>query len=144
MHKKFVMHLITEENKQVVRRFNKECIEQGNIDSFRQLLSGDVVNHAARPGGPQGFESFTFFLNDVLRKGFPDIWVEILDQVAEGELVATRKKIYGTHTGEIMGIPATGKAVVIDVIDMIRVRDGRYVEHWGQTNFAEVLRGLAQ
>ena len=138
------MSLITEQNKAVVLRFNRECIEQGNPDSFRELLADDVINHSAAPGMSNGFDSFTFFLNDVLRKGFPGLRVDILDQVAEGELVSTRKKIIGKHTGEIFGISPSNKNVEINVIDIIRVKDGRYAEHWGQSNFADVLKEIAQ
>ena len=132
----------TEQNKEIVRRFNKECIEQGLAASFEELLADDVVNHAAAPGMPNGKGSFSLFLNGVLRKGFPDCKVDILEQVAENDLVTTRKKITGTHTGEIMGIAPTNKSVEIQVIDMIRLEDGKYKEHWGQTNFHEVLRSL--
>lgn len=136
------MSYSTEQNKEIVRRFNRECIEQGLAASFEELLADDVINHAAAPGRPNGKESFSFFLNEVLRKGFPDCKVEILDQVAEKDLVTTRKKITGTHTGEILGIAPTNKSVVIQVIDMIRLKDGKYKEHWGQTDFHEVIRSL--
>ncbi|MDO6429091.1 ester cyclase [Flavitalea sp. BT771] len=136
------MSLTTEQNKQVVLRFNKECLEQGNPDAFRELLAPDVINHAAPPGMPNGPESFTHFLNGVLRKGFPDLRVEILEQVAEGDLVCTRKKITARHTGEIFGIAPSNKQVVINVIDIIRVKDGRYAEHWGQSNFTDVLKEI--
>jgi predicted ester cyclase len=131
-----------EQNKAIVVRFNKECIEQGLPASFEELLAEDVVNHAARPGAPNGKESFYYFLNEVLRKGFPDCTVEILDQVGENDRVTTRKKIRGTHTGEILGIAPTNRRVEIEVIDIIRLKDGKYREHWGQTNFFEVLRQL--
>jgi len=134
------MSYSTEQNKAIVRRFNKECIELGLAASFEELLADDVVNHAAPFGKPNGKESFKFFLNEVLRKGFPDCKVEILEQVAENDLVTTRKKITGTHTGEIFGIAPTNKSVEIQVIDIIRLKDGKYKEHWGQTNFHEILR----
>jgi predicted ester cyclase len=136
------MNYSTEQNKAIVRRFNNECIEQGLAESFEELLADSVINHAAAPGRPNGKESFSLFLNGILRKGFTDIKVEILDQVAENDLVTTRKRITGTHTGEIMGIPPTNKSVEILVIDMIRLKDGKYHEHWGQSNFSEVLRSL--
>jgi predicted ester cyclase len=89
---------------------------------------------------PNGKESFYFFLNGVLRKGFTNLTVEILEQVAEKELVTTRKKIRATHTGGIFGIPASNKEVDINIIDIIRIQDGKYAEHWGQRDFAEVLK----
>jgi predicted ester cyclase len=138
------MSSITEQNKQIVRRFNEECIEQGNPAAFQELLSADVINHAAPPGAPNGFSSFTRILNDVLRRGFPNLKVHILEQVAEGDLVCTRKKITGRHTGEIFGIPPTSRDVEIHVIDIIRIKNGRYAEHWGQHDLAEVIRELGQ
>ena len=134
--------MTVEQNKAVVTRFNKECLEQGSMASFRELLAEDVVNHAAPPGTPAGPDSMIHFLQNVLRVGFPDLVVEILEQVAERDLVTTRKRIRGTHAGTIMGVPATGKTVDISVIDMVRVRDGKYVEHWGLSNLPEVLAGL--
>ncbi len=130
----------TEQNKAIVVRFNKEFIEQGNENSFNELLSDSVINHSAPAGMPNGKESFYFFLNNVLRKGFPDLKVEILEQVAEGDLVTTRKRIRATHTGEIFGIPPGNKQVEINIIDIIRIEDGKYAEHWGQSNFEEVLK----
>jgi len=134
----------TEQNKAIVRRFNEECIEQGKESSFNELLSEDVINHSARDGSPNGKESFYFFLNEVLRKGFPNLTVEIFEQIAEGNMVATRKKIKGTHTGEIFGIPPSNKDVEINVIDIIRIKDGKYGEHWGQSNFDEVLAQIGR
>jgi predicted ester cyclase len=132
----------TEQNKAIVRRFNKECLEQGIPASFEELLADGVINHSAPPGRPNGKESFYFFLNEVLRKGFPDVEVEIIEQIAENDLVTTRKKIRGTHLGEVLGHPPTHRRVEFNVIDIIRLKDGQYQEHWGQTDFLEVLRQL--
>lgn len=133
----------TERNKKIVVRFNKECIEQGKTESFEELLSNDVINHSAPVGMPNGKESFYFFLNNVLRKGFPDLKVEVLEQIAENDLVTTRKRITAVHSGEVFGIPPSHKQVVINVIDIIRLREGQYVEHWGQSNFDAVLKDIS-
>src|SRR5258707_1353179 len=116
------MDSTTIQNKEVVKRFNRECIGQGDLNSFREILADDVINHAAPAGMPNGADSFISFLNGILRKGFPDLQVEILEQVGEGDLVATRKKITGRHTGEILGIPPSNKLVEIKVIDIIRIK----------------------
>lgn len=129
-------------NKRTILRFNEECIGLGNPDAFRELLADDVVNHAAPPGTPNGPRSMSHFILDVLRKGFPDIRAEILDQIAEGDRVATRKVLRGRHTGEFLGIPPTGKEVAIKVIDIVRVRDGQYAEHWGLSDLADVVKEL--
>jgi len=133
----------TEQNKAIVVRFNKEFIEQNDENSFNELLSENVVNHSAPAGMPNGKESFYFFLNNVLRAGFPNLKVDILEQVAEGEFVTSRKKITATHTGNIFGIAPSNKEVEINIIEMIRIQNGKYVEHWGQSNFDEVLKQIS-
>lgn len=130
----------TELNKAIVRRFNKEIIEQGTMDSFKELVADNVINHSAPAGFPNGPESMIFFISNVLRNGLTDIQVDILDQVSEGDKVTTRKIISGTHTGEFMGVPPSNKKIVINVIDIIRLQDGKYAEHWGLSNLSDVLK----
>lgn len=138
------MTSVTEQNKAIVVRFNKECIELGNKDALDELLATSVINHSAPKGMPNGKESFHYFLYEVLRKGFPNLKVEILEQVAERDLVTTRKIIRATHTGEIFGIAPCNKEVEINIIDIIRLENGQYAEHWGQSNFEEILKQISQ
>ena len=133
-----------EQNKVVVRRFNQEVIEQGNVSSFQELMDPQFVNHAAPTGADNGPGGMLNTFNNVLRPAFPDLKVIIHDQVAEGDLVTTRKAITGTHTGTLLGIAPTGAAVTIDVIDLVRLRNGRYYEHWGMNTLPAVLQQLAQ
>ena len=91
------MQTTTEQNKAAVLRFNKEFLEQGSMNSFKELIADNVVNHSAPPGSPKGPESMLYFIQNILRKGFPDMKVEIFDQVAEGDKVTTRKAIHATH-----------------------------------------------
>lgn len=136
------METTTENNKAVVRRFNQEVIAEGNLQSFNELMDGQFVNRSAPEGMSNGADGMIYFFNEILRPAMPDIHVTIHQQVAEGDLVTTRKTISGTQTGEILGIPATGRAVNIDVIDIVRVKDGRYFEHWGITTLSDVLSQL--
>lgn len=138
------MKSLLEQNKEAVVRFNKEFIEQGNMQSFKELVADDVINHAAPAGTPHGPESMRYFIMEVLRKGFPDIRTELFDQVAEGDKVTTRKALHGTHTGEFMGIAPTHKKVTFHVIDMVRLRDGKYAEHWGMSNIQEVMKMITE
>ena len=86
----------------VVQRFNAEVIQDGNRVSFEQLMAPGFVNRSAPPGAPDN---------------------------AEGDKVTTRKTIAKVHSGELMGIAPTGRSVTIDVIDIVRVENGRYAEH---------------
>ena len=129
-------------NKEIVVRFNLEVIGQGSEAVGRSLMDEGFVNHSALPGTDSGPDGMLNTFNKVLRPALPDLQVEILDQVAEGDKVTTRKRVCGTHSGELMGIRPTNRQVVIDVIDVVRLRDGKYIEHWGINNLPSVLASL--
>jgi len=136
------METITEKNKAAVRRFNQEVIAEGNLESFSELMDERFVNRSAPEGMNNGPDGMIYFFNEILRPAMPDVRVTIHQQVVEGDLVTTRKTIGGTHTGTLLGIPATGREINIDVIDIVRVKDGKYFEHWGITSLPEVLSQL--
>ena len=136
------METITEKNKAVVRRFNQEVIAEGNLESFSELMDEQFVNRSAPEGMNNGPDGMIYFFNEILRPAMPDVRVTIHQQVVEGDLVTTRKTIGGTHTGTLLGISATGREINIDVIDIVRVKDGKYFEHWGITSLPEVLSQL--
>jgi len=131
-----------EANKAVARRFNREVIEQSSVAAFGELMAPHFVNRSAGPGQPAGPEGMAYFFNQILRPALPDLTVEIHEQVAEGDLVTTRKTIRGTHRGTLLGIPATNRAIEIDVIDIVRIETGRFVEHWGVNTLPSVLLAL--
>ncbi|MBC7312043.1 MAG: ester cyclase [Rhizobium sp.] len=129
--------------KEVVRRFNIEVIQKGNESEFRSLMAPDFVNHAAPQGAPNGPESMWNSFQNTLRPALSNIIVTIHDQIAEGDKVTTRKTISGVHTGTLFDVPATGRDVAISVIDIVRVEDGRYAEHWGLNTLATVRAALS-
>jgi predicted SnoaL-like aldol condensation-catalyzing enzyme len=133
---------LQETNKAAVRRFNREVIERGDEAAFQALMAPDFVNRTAVVGISPGPDGMRFTFNQLLRPAFPDLTVEIHDQIAEGDRVVTRKTIHGTHRGEIMGIAPTGRTVAISVIDIVRLRDGQYVEHWGVNTLSSVIAQL--
>ena len=122
----------TEQNKALARRIMEEVINQGNASLADELFAPDFVEHEELPPGiPSGIEAvktlFTMF-----RGAFPDFQVKVDDLIAEGDKVVVRSTWSGTHKGEFMGIPASGKRVSFGVYDTIRMADGKVVEHWGQ------------
>jgi len=132
----------TDAIKAVVRRFNEEVIAKGDRDAFDALIDPAFVNRTAPPGAPDGPESMWNTFENILRPALSGLTVTIHDQIAEGDKVTTRKTITGTHEGTLMGIAATGRPVAIDVIDIVRIVDGRYAEHWGLNTLAAVLAQL--
>ena len=124
----------TEDNKRVVANFVEVCQNQHDLAAADNIYHPEFANHYApegRPipstGTPAG--SFQAFYGMLLR-AFPDATMEINEQLAERDLVATRKTLRGTHLGEIWGLPASGNRIAFEFIDIFRIKDGQLVEHW--------------
>jgi predicted SnoaL-like aldol condensation-catalyzing enzyme len=118
-----------ERNKAVIRRFVEEVQNKKDEAAYYELNDPAFVNFSAPPGIPSDREGGKVYLFGFL-EAFPDCQFTIDDMVAEGDQVVTKKTFRGTHTGEFAGIPATGKKVELQFVDIMRVRDGRIVEHW--------------
>ncbi|MBX4929812.1 putative SnoaL-like aldol condensation-catalyzing enzyme [Rhizobium binae] len=130
--------------KEVVRRFNIEVIQNGSETEFHSLMAPHFVNHSAPQGMPNGPESMWHTFQNVLRPALSNLAVTIHDQIAEGDKVTTRKTISGVHTGTLLGVPATGRDVSIGAIDIVRIQDGKYAEHWGVNTLSNVLAALSK
>ena len=113
----------------VVRRFVEEYQTAGDERAFAELLHPDVVDHSRPPGIAPGALGVRQQF-DGFRAAFPDFRATILDQLAQDDKVVTRKLFTGTHLGSFQGIEPTGREVEIHLIDIVRVVDGRIVEHW--------------
>ena len=131
-----------EQAKAVVRRFNQEVIAGGDRQAFEALVAPGFVNRSAPPGSPDGPESLWATFETVLRPALADLAVTIHDQVCENDRVTTRKTITGRHVGPLLGVAATGRALSIAVIDIVRIEDQRYAEHWGINDLPAVLATL--
>jgi predicted SnoaL-like aldol condensation-catalyzing enzyme len=121
--------MLAEENKALVRRFVDEVQSGGNIDLIDEICSPAFVNHSAPPELPADREGIKIVTN-MFRGAFPDSYFTVEDMIAEGDKVATRKTFHGTHEGEFMGIPPTGRGVSMGLIDIVRISEGQVVEHW--------------
>lgn len=127
--------------KSVVRRFVEEFQTAGNLATAESLLASDFEDHTPFPGF-RGTREGVLDLFAVMRGAFPDLRAEIHHQLAEGDLVATRKVFRGTHRGAFAGIAPTGRQVEIWVIDLVRVRDDRIAEHWNLVDQAGLMAQL--
>ena len=133
---------MSEENKAMVRRFFKEFITKGDLSVADELMAEDFVDH--NPAGPNqgpGREG-TKQLFAGRRLAFPDAAVAVEDQISEGDKVVSRLTITGTHQGEFMGIPATGKSFSIGAVAIFRIEGGKIVERWGQTDNIGMMQQL--
>lgn len=132
------------ERKQVVMRFNQEVIERGLRPSFDELMDPGFINWSAPPGAPRDAESMWNTFEHFLRPAIHRLRVQIHDQLCDDEKVVTRKTVSGMHNGILLGVAPTGQHISIDVIDIVLVRKGRYVEHWGVNTLMAVVAHLRQ
>ena len=130
-----------EANKQLARDYFRAFLGK-DVAWFREHIAPTFRRHD--PGlpfevvGPQGVER----LADVLLPAFPDMRLDIEDVIAEGDRVVSRNSVTGTHLGEYMGMPPTGKSVTYNEIFIFRVTDGRIAETWGVVDVLSQLRQL--
>ena len=131
-----------EQNKALIRRLMEEVFHRGNTSLVDELVAPDFVEHEELPPGiPPGREAVKQ-LPTIFRSAFPDFKVTTNDVIAEGDKVAVRSTWSGTHKGEFMGIPPTGKGISFEVIDITRITGGKIVEHWGQMDNLGMMQQL--
>lgn len=119
-----------------------DLVNAGDIDGFIGRLSDDFVEHEEVPGLPLTKEGVRQFFTAYLA-AFPDLRMEVEDVIAGDDRVVARVRQTGTHRGEFMGIAATGKAIDVETIDIVRfAADGTAVEHWGVTDVMKMMQQL--
>ncbi len=119
----------TESNKAVVLRVFDEIFNQGDVSVVEEIFSADYVDHSAPPGFPPGLGSLKQSVM-LFRRAFPDLHIQIEDLIAEGDKVVARLTYQGTHLGDFMGIPPSGKKLSESGIAIDALKDGKIVEHW--------------
>ena len=129
------------ESKATVRRY-LDVFEQGNVDLLDELLAPDYINHTPaspdQPTGPEGVKGVVA----MFRSAIPDLRVVVEDMIAEGDKVAVRYTLEGTHEGELFGVPPTGQRLSIKSISVERVSDGKIREHWRVTDSLDMMQQL--
>ena len=114
----------------MLRRFY-DLINAGHVDGFGELLADDFVEHEETPGLTPTKEGVTDFFRMYIA-AFPNLRMDAEDVLASGDKVVARVRVTGTHEGEFMGMPATGKDIDVQAIDIVRFGDdGLAREHWG-------------
>ena len=125
-----------------VRRFY-DLINASDIDGFGALLAADFIEHEVTPGlAPTKEGVLTFFR--MQRAAFPDMRMQVEDVIASGDKVVVRVRYTGTHKGAFMGMPATGKSVDAQLIDIMGMGDdGLCHEHWGVMDQLAMMQQLS-
>ena len=131
-----------EENKAVIRHFWQDHLSTGNSQLCANDFAANAVNHDPNsppvPPGPEGIAQ----LITLYRTAFPDLTAVVEDVIAEGDKVAYRLTFRGTHTGELMGMPPTGKPVMYTGIGIDTVINGTITEMWLNFDALGMLRQL--
>jgi predicted ester cyclase len=130
-----------EDNKANNRRFYEEVINQKRLAVVDEVAGANYVSHSFPPGLPPGREGLKAFVS-AFHAAFPDGHLSIDQMIAEGDTVATRLTFRGTHTGNFLSIPPTGKQVAVPALDMARFADGKLVEHWGGPDQMSLMQQL--
>jgi steroid delta-isomerase-like uncharacterized protein len=133
----------TESNKAVVKDFIDGLFTKGDLGAVDTYLAEDFINHDP-PFGVTADREGMRTAGSMMRAGFPDWHSELHALIAEGDVVVERFTASGTHRGDVMGVPATGKAVSLAGINIFRLRDGLIVERWGLLDDLGFLRQLGQ
>jgi len=131
-----------EDNAATYRRWFDEGCSRGNIDLADQLYAPDYVTHAVGPTLPPTLDGLKMFIR-ALREGIPDLHCPMEEVVAEGDRVAGRFTMQGTHAGTLFGIPATGKVVRVGVMVIARFdAAGKWVEDWASWDQLGMMQQL--
>jgi predicted ester cyclase len=127
------------DNKELIRRLFDEVVNNGKLDVVEDLMSPDFST--VTPMGVLNREGFKGFVTG-WRGAFPDIHCEVSDLIAEGDTVAWAVRARGTHEGEFNGMPATGRSVDFDSLNIAHARDGQLVDHRVLMDFATMMAQL--
>jgi predicted ester cyclase len=117
------------DNIEKVRELLTQVFSEGNYEALGELIAPDFCEHqnGSQGTGPEAVRRTA----SGLRASFPDLTVEVQDAIADEDTVWVRARARGTETGGVAGRPPSGRRVEVDVIDIVRFRDGLMIEHWG-------------
>jgi steroid delta-isomerase-like uncharacterized protein len=126
------------ENKAIFRRIVEEGFNKGNLAIVDELVAANHINHADNVRGPEEYKQFI----TMYRTAFPDLHMTVEDQIAEGDKVVNRWTSRGTHQGDLMGIPPTGKQVTLTGTYVARIVGGKIIEEWGNFDALGMMQQL--
>ena len=132
---------MSEENKALFRRFIEEVVNKRNLDAIDELMEPNFIDHNSPPGVPPGTAGMKQMMGMIF-SAFPDLKSTVGELVAEGDKVVGTMTNTGTHKGEFMGIPASGKQVSFSEIHMVRIANGKAVEHWGLSDDLSMMQQI--
>jgi steroid delta-isomerase-like uncharacterized protein len=122
----------------IAQRYTDGIWNKKDMTIGETLFSDDFIDHHPIPGQLPGREGFMDTV-ELYLSAFPDLQVQNDDVFGSGDRIVIRWTATGTHTGELMGIPASGNPVTITGIDILRIVDGQIAERWAEDNALELM-----
>jgi steroid delta-isomerase-like uncharacterized protein len=132
---------MSEQNKALVRRVIEELVNKGNFSLLDELVASDYTYYEPTVGEMRGRDGYKSLVS-MYRSAFPDVTLSINEQIAEGDKVVTRWTARGTHQGELMGVPATGKQVTVQGVVISRIENGKLIEDFETYDVHGMMRQL--
>jgi steroid delta-isomerase-like uncharacterized protein len=134
----------TEQHKALIRRYFQEIVSKGNLEAIPDFVAPDIVFWGPYTSQPiQGLQGFRELIA-MLQAAFADLQISEEEMVVEGDTVATRWTVSGTHKGEFMGTGPSGEPFQFTGTAFYRIRDNKIVEVWSVNNSVETLRELTR
>ena len=130
-----------DQNKKVVRQFLEEVFDNRRLDLVDDILAPDYLLYHPGASQPLKRDAFPAFLAG-FPAGFPDFFMEVKSIIAEGDEVAARFVLGGTHKGTFMGVPPTGRKVELQGEAFYRLRDGQIIEDRPLIDWAQMLEQM--
>ena len=127
--------------KALAQRWFTEVMNEGKLEVINEICSQDFVDHDPLPGTSPDLAGLKDFVTHV-RSAIPDIETTAEDILVEGDRLAVRSTIRGTHKGDFMGIPASGKKVEVSNYDFVRFENDQAAEHWGTIDSAALMEQI--
>ena len=130
-----------DDNRALLEGYLREVWAAGDPDAVERFTGPDYKRHVS-PKSPPLDRAAQIERLKGMREAFPDITIAADDIIAADDGVMLRSTFRGTHLGEFLGIPATGKAVEVGLVDYFRVEDGKFVDQWGGPDMLDLLTQL--
>jgi steroid delta-isomerase-like uncharacterized protein len=127
--------------KEMAQRWFDEVVNEGNLDTADEICSADFVDHDPLPGTGADLAGLKEGVTQI-RAAFPDIQAEADDIIVDGDHVAVRSTMRGTHEGDFLGMPASGKRIEVANYDFVRMDGDKCVEHWGVIDSAALMEQI--
>jgi steroid delta-isomerase-like uncharacterized protein len=130
-----------EENKRIVREFIEAAFNQHRADKAAGYMTPDIKWHGGTLGTVEGRDNFAGLIGAIVA-ALPDLRNIEQDIIAERDIVSVRAVVEGTHKGDLLGIPASGRQVRWDAVDVYRVADGKIAEEWAADDLLAFVYGV--